>query len=114
MTQNKTWGFRLLLERDRLGYSKMEGFARAFGVTERTLYNYTSEQTPLDINFLIKFACLGGDVQFLVTGIRSENLNDVKQSLKVVESQSIESQRTLLLRQIQQLVEITMKLDATK
>ncbi len=114
MTQDKTWGLRLVLERDRLGYSKMESFAQATDKSVRTLYNYASEDTPLDIEFLIKFAQLGGDVQFLVTGVRSKNLVDVKQALKIVNSQTLESQRMLLLLQIQQLAQTIIELESKK
>jgi transcriptional regulator with XRE-family HTH domain len=101
MTQDATWGRRLLVERDRLGYKNMEDFAQAVGVAAKTLYNYANEETQLNIDFMIKFAQLGGDVQYVVTGVRSDNLPDP--------TFTIESERIIqrvLLRQMEEIMNL--------
>lgn len=101
MIKDTTWGRRLIMERDRLGYSKMESFAQATDVSARTLYNYASEDTQLSVEFLIRFAQLGGDVQFVITGIRSKNLVDVKQAV-----QDDRAYQLVVLRQLQELTQL--------
>jgi len=99
MAQIITWGRRLIVERDRLGYKNMEIFAQVTEVSAKTLYNYANEGTQISIDFLIKFAQLGGDVQYVVTGVRSDNLPALTD---VTESERI-AQR-VLLRQMQEIV----------
>jgi carboxypeptidase C (cathepsin A) len=99
MAQIITWGRRLVVERDRLGYKNMEGFAQATEVSAKTLYNYANEETQIGIDFLIQFAQLGGDVQYVVTGVRSNNLPDLTD---MTESERI-AQR-VLLRQMQEII----------
>jgi len=103
MAQNTTWGRRLLAERDRLGYKNMEDFAQATEVSAKTLYNYANEDTQLNIEFLIRFAQLGGDVQYVVTGVRSDN---------VPSSTDVESERVIqraLLRQMQEIIGLLLE-----
>jgi len=99
MAQIITWGRRLIVERDRLGYKNMESFAQSTGVSAKTLYNYANEETQIGIDFLIQFAQLGGDVQYVVTGVRSDNLPDLTD---MTESERI-TQRALL-RQMQEII----------
>jgi len=103
MTQKITWGRRLVAERDRLGYKNMEEFSQATEVSAKTLYNYANEETQLNIEFLIRFARLGGDVQYVVTGVRSDN---------VPSSTDVESERVIqraLLRQMQEIISLLLK-----
>jgi len=103
MAQNTTWGRRLLAERDRLGYKNMEDFAQVTEVSAKTLYNYANEDTQLNIEFLIRFAQLGGDVQYVVTGVRSDN---------VPSSTDVESERVIqraLLRQMQEIIGLLLE-----
>ncbi len=103
MTQKITWGRRLVAERDRLGYKNMEEFSQATEVSAKTLYNYANEDTQLNIEFLIRFARLGGDVQYVVTGVRSDN---------VPSSTDAESERVMqraLLRQMQEIIGLLLK-----
>lgn len=74
---------RLLEERERADYSRA-GFARQLGVSTEALRLYESGQRKPDIEFLAKAAILGVDVQYVLTGIRSNNVEKVEKALEPV------------------------------
>ncbi len=66
-------------ERVRLGLSQM-ALAEALGVTKWTVINYEKaggRGTPIPADLLSACARLGMDVQYILTGVRSSNLNRV-------------------------------------
>jgi transcriptional regulator with XRE-family HTH domain len=82
----------------------MEDFAQVTGVSAKTLYNYANQDTQLNMDFLIRFAQLGGDVQYVVTGVRSNNLPDLDH---MTESERV-AQR-VLLRQMQEIINLLIE-----
>lgn len=70
---------RLKAERTRLGLSQT-ALGQALGVTKWTIINYekTGERgTPIPADLLSACSRLGMDVQYIVTGVSSSNLNRV-------------------------------------
>jgi transcriptional regulator with XRE-family HTH domain len=70
---------RLKEERARLGLSQV-ALAEALGVTKWTVINYEKaggRGTPIPADLLSACARLGMDVQYVLTGVRSSNLNRV-------------------------------------
>jgi len=70
---------RLKEERTRLGLSQI-ALAKALDVTKWTIINYEragGRGTPIPANLLSACARLGMDVQYILTGVHSTNLNRV-------------------------------------
>jgi len=70
---------RLKEERQRLGLSQT-ALAKALGVTKWTVINYErtgGRGTPIPADLLSTCARLGMDVQYILTGVPSANLNRV-------------------------------------
>ena len=70
---------RLKEERMRLGLSQI-ALAEVLGVTKGTVINYEKaggRGTPIPANLLSACARLGMDVQYILTGVASSNLNRV-------------------------------------
>jgi len=70
---------RLKEERARLGLSQVT-LAEALGVTKWTVINYEKaggRGTPIPADLLSACARLGMDVQYILTGVHSSNLNQV-------------------------------------
>ena len=70
---------RLKEERARLGLSQV-ALAEALGVTKWTVINYEKaggRGTPIPADLLSACARLGMDVQYILTGVQSSNLNRV-------------------------------------
>jgi transcriptional regulator with XRE-family HTH domain len=68
---------RLREERTRLGLSQI-GLAEALGITKWTVINYEKtggRGTPIPADLLSVCARLGMDVQYILTGLYSSNLN---------------------------------------
>ncbi|EKP0308469.1 MULTISPECIES: helix-turn-helix domain-containing protein [Aeromonas] len=63
---------RLIEERARTGYSQAD-FARQLELSREGLRLYEMGQRGLSAEFLAKAACLGVDVQYVLTGVRSQN-----------------------------------------
>ena len=72
------FAMNLIDERERLGYSR-KNFAEQANVSAESLRLYESGQSNVPSDFLMAAAQLGMDVQFLLTGVRSANLNLVSQ-----------------------------------
>lgn len=64
---------RLIEERARLGFSQSD-FARQLEVSAEAVRRYENGQREAGVEFLAKTAGLGVDVQYVLTGIKSENL----------------------------------------
>lgn len=71
----------LIDERERLGYSR-NNFAVQVGMTGESLRLYEMGKTNMSADFLAAAAQLGVDVQFVLTGIRSENLHLISQKFE--------------------------------
>ncbi len=70
---------RLKAERHRLGLSQV-ALGKALGVTKWTIINYErtgGRGTPIPADLLSGCSRLGMDVQYIVTGVASSNLNRV-------------------------------------
>lgn len=64
---------RLVEERSRIGYSQRD-FADKLGISAETLRRYEIGQSRLDAELLAKSAGYGIDVQYVLTGVKSVNL----------------------------------------
>lgn len=64
---------RLTEERGRLGYSQRD-FASKLGIAGETLRRYEAGAREIGAEFLASAASLGVDVQFVLTGAKSQNL----------------------------------------
>ncbi len=65
-------GVRLREERSRLGYSQAD-ICNSCGISKRSYIHYESGDRSPDAEFLGAASKIGMDVQYVVTGIRSEN-----------------------------------------
>jgi len=70
---------RLTEERDRIGYTQA-GFAKQIGISPETLRRYELGQREAGIEFLAKTALFGIDVQYVLTGIKSKNIDAIEKS----------------------------------
>lgn len=70
----------LVEERTRLGYSR-KNFAEQTGCSAESLRLYESGQVNIPADFLLAAVQLGIDIQFVFTGIPSENLDTVTQDI---------------------------------
>ena len=68
---------RLVEERARIGYSQAD-FARKLGASRETLRRYEIGESGLSGEFLAQAAALGIDVQYVLTGVRSMNLQEAE------------------------------------
>ncbi len=69
-------GERLREERLRLGLNQTD-FAQHGGVTKVSQINYEKNERSPDAKYWEAIAKLGADVQYVLTGVRSINLNQV-------------------------------------
>lgn len=72
---------RISEERARIGYTQA-GFARQLEITTETLRRYETGLRDASLDFLVKAAMLGVDVQYILTGIRSTNIEKVEKALE--------------------------------
>lgn len=70
---------RLVEERARIGYSQAD-FARKLGASRETLRRYEIGESGLSGEFLAQAAALGIDVQYVLTGVRSMNLQEAERA----------------------------------
>lgn len=70
---------RLIEERARLGYSQSD-FARQLEVSVETIRRYENGLREAGVEFLAKTAGLGVDVQYILTGVKSTNLQKAEQA----------------------------------
>lgn len=73
-------GARFAQERERLGYTA-SSFARLLNVTRVTLANVESGKNEFKSGVLVAAAAAGMDVQYVLTGVRSTNLEKVTQEV---------------------------------
>lgn len=73
-------GVRLLEERERLGYNQTS-FARQIGISRIALRNIEEGKSDFKMSVLMSAAQSGADIQYIVTGIRSRNADDVEKSV---------------------------------
>ncbi len=69
---------RLVEERARLGLSQ-NAIAEKTGKSRSQYINYETGRSEITIRFLAEIAQLGLDVQYLITGVKSNNLNQIIQ-----------------------------------
>ncbi|EAM4462184.1 transcriptional regulator [Salmonella enterica subsp. enterica serovar Oranienburg] len=72
---------RLVEERARLGYSQVS-FANQLDISREGLRLYETGQRSIGAEFLAKAAMLGVDVQYVLTGVESQNRKDVSKTLQ--------------------------------
>ncbi len=77
---------RLVEERSRLGYSQRD-FAAKLDISVNGLRNYETGQRGISADFLAQASTLGLDVQYVLTGVSSNNRSEVErtfsQSVKI-------------------------------
>lgn len=96
---------RLKAERTRLGLSQV-ALGRALGVTKWTVINYEragGRGTPIPADLLSACSKLGMDVQYIITGVASSNLNRVAEEAGGYRTES--RRPTVLSKEEQQLLE---------
>lgn len=71
----------LIDERERLGYSR-KNFAAQVNKTDESVRLYETGKANMSAEFLAAAARLGVDVQFVLTGVKSENLHMVAQKFE--------------------------------
>ena len=71
--------FRLKEERKRLGYNQTR-FGEVGDVTKNTQINYEKGVRPPDSSYLEAIAKIGADVQYVLTGVRSINIDTLNYS----------------------------------
>lgn len=69
-------GKRLVEERNRLGLTQ-EGMAAAAGISKRAQGSYERDERSPDSSYWTALIKSGVDVQFVLTGVRSKNLDRV-------------------------------------
>ena len=92
---------RLKAERHRLGLSQV-ALGKALGVTKWTVINYErtgARGTPIPADLLSGCSRLGMDVQYIITGVASSNLNRVAEETG---SYRVEPKRPLALSKEEQ------------
>lgn len=70
---------RMIEERARLGYSQSD-FARQLEVSTETIRRYENGQREAGVEFLARAAGLGTDVQYVLTGVKSDNLKQAEKA----------------------------------
>jgi len=96
---------RLRAERHRLGLTQI-ALAKALGITKWTVINYErtgGRGTPIPADLLAACSRMGMDVQYIVTGVSSSNLNRVAEETGSYRTEPIRS--TVLSKEEQQLLE---------
>ena len=73
-----TIGHRLRVERNRLGLNQTD-FAGLAGTTKKTQIDYEKDVSSPAGKYLAAIAEAGADVQYIVSGVRSVNLNMVSE-----------------------------------
>lgn len=71
---------RLAQERIRLGYTQVS-FARLLGISREALRKIEAGQSEFKVNVLQAAASSGVDVQFVLTGVPSQNINAVEKEV---------------------------------
>ncbi|MFB9086115.1 helix-turn-helix transcriptional regulator [Erwinia tracheiphila] len=72
---------RLIEERAKIGYSQAD-FARQLDISREGLRLYEMGQRSLNAEFLARAAGFGIDVQYILTGIKSKNSEEVLQAIQ--------------------------------
>ena len=80
MISKKDMAVRLVEERTRLGYTQAN-FAHQAGKTREILRKYEHGETMVSTDFLVHVAQLGVDVQYVLTGVRSSNMETVAKAV---------------------------------
>ncbi len=80
-----TVGLRLRDERKRLGLTQKQ-FAQLGGVTPNTQINYESSKRSPDNAYWAAAAKLGVDIQYVLTGVHSHNLDKVIKGIEETKS----------------------------
>ena len=96
---------RLRAERHRLGLTQI-ALAKALGITKWTVINYErtgGRGTPIPADLLAACSRMGMDVQYIVTGVSSSNLNRVAEETGSYRTEPKLS--TVLSKEEQQLLE---------
>ena len=65
-------GKRIREERERLGYTQLD-VANVFGITDKTHSRYELDKTSPDAEYLSVLATMGFDVNYIITGRRSDD-----------------------------------------
>lgn len=95
-------------ERDRLGISQ-EKIADVCNVTRQGVYKW-DKGGSIPFEKLLKLVPLGFDIQFIITGVRSSNLNRVQEeSSEPVDSSSIDARLSRLTDTQQDVIKLMLE-----
>lgn len=78
-TKMSTIGQRLTEERKRLGFNQPD-FGELGGVKKGTMINWEKDTTSPTGNFLAAIAKIGADINYIITGIRTEKNLDPRET----------------------------------
>ena len=81
MNTNQILGIRISSERKRLSMSQ-EHLSEKVSITQKTQSAIETGKNSPSILYLYELSLLGFDTQFIITGVRSKNLDDVMSELK--------------------------------
>lgn len=81
---------RFTQERERLGHSRVS-YARALGLSEEGLRKIENGKSVCRVDVLANAASMGADVQYILTGVRSQNIEDVSRSVGYEENVKIDN-----------------------
>lgn len=80
----------LIDEREKLGYSR-KNFAAQTNVSNESIRLYEAGKVNMSAEFLLAAIKLGVDIQYLFTGVRSENLHRVSEKIAEELNKSIQN-----------------------
>lgn len=76
MLTKEDMAVRLIEERSRVGYSQ-SNFAHQTGKSRQQIHNYEMAKSEMTVEFLGQASQLGLDIQYIVTGVKSSNTDEV-------------------------------------
>ncbi|KAA6405783.1 helix-turn-helix domain-containing protein [Candidatus Tokpelaia sp.] len=71
---------RLIEERNRIGFNQT-AFARLLGISRIALRNIEAGESVFKIDVLQAAAAVGVDIQYVITGIHSQNTSDIEEKI---------------------------------
>ena len=96
---------RLKEERIKLGFTNQGAFAEKIGVSKTTQVYYEQGKTSPNNEYWQKAANLGADIQYILTGNRSNKIQEENQ-----EYNSISNKLEKLKNEIEELIQIIKKI----
>ena len=76
---------RISIERKRLGMSQ-DFLTESIGIRQKTQSAIENGKNSPSLNYLYQLSQLGFDVQYIITGVKSKNLNEINQQSQLSQS----------------------------